>query len=66
VLVRYRSAVPLMFALFVVNYLVAQVMLQFVPLVRAGTPPGPLINLFLFSLMVVGLALSVWPGTRKR
>jgi len=66
VLFRYRSAVPLMFVLFVVNYLIAQVMLQFVPLVRAGSPPGPFINLVLFSLMVVGLALSVWPGTRKR
>ena len=66
VLLRYRSAVPLMFALFVVNYLLAQVMLHFVPLVRAGTPPGPLINLVLFSLMVVGLVLSLWPGTRKR
>ena len=66
VLLRYRSAVPLMFALFVVNYLIAQVMLHFVPLVRAGTPPGPVINLVLFSLMVVGLALSLWPGSRKR
>jgi hypothetical protein len=66
VLLRYRSAIPLMFALFVVNYLIAQAMLHFIPLVRAGTPPGPLINLVLFSLMVVGLALSLWPGTRKR
>ena len=66
VLLRYRNAVPLMFALFVVNYLIAQVMLHFVPFARAGTPPGPLINLVLFSLMVVGLALSLWPGTRRR
>jgi hypothetical protein len=64
-LVRYRSAVPLMFALLVVNYLAGQVIFQFVPLPRVGTPPGPVINLVLFALMIAGLALSVLPSTRK-
>ena len=64
-LLRYRSAVPLMFALLVVNYVAAQVIFHFVPLPRVGAPPGPVINLIVFSLMVVGLALSVWPGTRR-
>jgi hypothetical protein len=64
-LLLYRSAVPLMFALLVVNYLAAQVILRFIPLPRVGTPPGPVINLILFSLMIVGLVLSMWPSTRK-
>jgi hypothetical protein len=64
-LLRYRSAVPLMFALLVVNYLAGQIIFRFVPLPRVGTPPGPVINLIIFSLMVVGLVLSVWPSTRK-
>lgn len=65
VLLRYRSAVPLMFALLVVHYLAGQLMFHFVPLVRLGTPPGPLVNLILFSLMIVGLALAMWRGTRE-
>jgi hypothetical protein len=65
VLLRYRGAVPLMFALLVVNYLAGQAILHFIPLVRVGTPPGPIVNLTLFSLMIVGLVLSVWQGTHK-
>ena len=60
VLIRYRSGVPMMFALFALNYLVAQLVLQFVPLPRVGKPLGPLINLLLFLVMLVGLGLSLW------
>jgi hypothetical protein len=66
VLCRYRSAVPLMFAMLVANYLSGQLIFRFVPLPHVGTPPGPAINFILFSFMVVGLVLSVWPGTRAR
>lgn len=59
VLVRYRAAVPLMFVLFIANYLGAQILSQFVPLVRTGTPPGPIVNGTLFGLMVIGLVLSL-------
>lgn len=59
VVVRYRSAVPLMFALLLLQYLASQLMLQFVPLVREGTPPGPIANMILGALMVVGLVLSL-------
>ncbi len=64
VLLRYRSAIPLMFALLAVNYLAGQVIFNFVPLGSVGTPPGPVINLILFSLMIVGLVLSMWQSTR--
>ncbi|RPJ57380.1 MAG: hypothetical protein EHM24_29545 [Acidobacteria bacterium] len=60
VLLRYRSAVPLMFALLALNYLTAQVVLGLVPLPRVGAPVGPLVNLALFVIMLVGLGLSLW------
>lgn len=49
-----------MFALLALNYLAAQLVFMFVPLDRVGMPVGPLVNLLLFALMVVGLALSLW------
>lgn len=60
VLLRYRSAVPLMFGLLALNYLAAELLLIFVPLPRVGTPPGPLVNLALFVVMLIGLAFSLW------
>jgi hypothetical protein len=67
-LVRYRSAIPFMFALLMLDYLARQLILHFVPIVRTGTAPGLVVNLVLFSLMIVGLALSLWsrgnPETR--
>ena len=60
VLFRYRSAVPLMFVVLGLSYLGGQVILQFVPIVRVGTPPGVVMNLVMFGLTIVGLALSLW------
>ncbi len=60
VLVRYRAAIPVMFALLALEYLARQLVLHFIPLIRTGTPPGPFVNLILFALMIVGLALSLW------
>ena len=54
-----------MFALLGVNYLAGQVIFHFVPLIRVGTPPGPLVNLILFCLMIGGLALSVWRSRER-
>jgi hypothetical protein len=60
VLVRYRSVITFMFALLALDYLARELILHFIPLVRTGSPPGPLVNLILFSLTIVGLALSLW------
>jgi hypothetical protein len=60
VLFRYRSVVPLMFVLLGLNYLGGQMIFQFVPIVRVGTPPGVVMNLIMFGLTIVGLALSLW------
>ena len=59
VLIRYRSMVPLMFALLLLEHLSRTLILQFLPIVRIGTPPGPYVNLVLLALMIVGLALSL-------
>jgi hypothetical protein len=60
VLFRYRSAVPLMFVVLGVSYLAGQVIFQFVPIVRVGTPPGVIMNLIMFGFTIVGLALALW------
>ena len=60
VLFRYRNAVPLMFALLGLNYLAAQLVLGLVPMPRVGAPIGPLVNLLLFVMTLVGLGLSLW------
>lgn len=60
VLVRYRAAVPFMFVVLLLNYLAAQLLLRFLPLVRVGSPPASFVNLTLIALTVVGLVLSLW------
>ncbi len=58
-LARYRAMVPLLFALLLLDHVSRRLILQLLPIPRAGTPPGSMINLVLLTLMVVGLALSV-------
>ena len=60
VLVRYRSAVPMMFLVLGLSYLGGQLILQFIPIVRVGTPPGVVVNLTFFGLTIVGFVLSLW------
>ena len=59
VLFRYRALLPLMFALLLVEHVGRRVALLYIPIVRTGAPPGSFINLALFALMAVGLALSL-------
>lgn len=58
-LVRYRSMVPLMFALILLEHLSRKLILYFLPIAKVGTPPALAINLVLFALEIVGLALSL-------
>lgn len=60
VLVRYRSLIPFMFALLLVEHLGRRLILQLMPIVRTGRPPGFYVNLVLLVLMIAGLALSLW------
>jgi hypothetical protein len=59
VLVRYRTAIPLMFSFLIVNYLGARLLDRFVPTVTAGAPPGPYIGLTLTAMCIIGLLLSL-------
>ncbi|HEV2707784.1 MAG TPA: hypothetical protein VGV59_17830 [Pyrinomonadaceae bacterium] len=59
-LVRYRAAVPFMFVVLLLNYLAAQLILRFVPLVRVGAPPASFVNFTLLALTAIGLLLSLW------
>jgi MYXO-CTERM domain-containing protein len=58
-LVRYRTMIPLMFALLALEYSSRRLTLYLLPIVRTGTPPGTIVNLALLALMVVGLILSL-------
>jgi hypothetical protein len=60
VLVRYRSLIPFMFGVLLVEQLSRKAILQFLPIIRTGTPPASAINLAVLVLMVAGLGLSLW------
>ena len=59
-LVRYRSMTPFLFALFLLQHLGGRLILQYIPLVRIGAPPAFTVNLIQLSLLILGLALSLW------
>ena len=63
-LVRYRSLIPLLFVLFLLEHLSKTVILYFRPIERIGAPPASIINLILLSLLVIGLGLSLWSRDR--
>lgn len=65
VLVRYRSMIPLMFALLLLEHLGRKLILYFIPIVRVGTPPGFHVNLGLLVVTIVGLVLSLWSQSKQ-
>jgi hypothetical protein len=66
VLARYRSMAPLMLALLLLEHLSRRLILQLLPIVRTGTPPGFFVNLVLLALMIAGLALSLRSQSNPR
>jgi hypothetical protein len=66
VLVRYRSVITFMFGLLAMDYLARQLILFVHPIVRVGTPVGPIVNFALFVLVIVGLPLSLVKGDKAR
>jgi hypothetical protein len=60
VLVRYRGMIAPMFTLLLLHDMGKQLIFHLFPIVRVGAPPGPTVNLVLFGLTIVGLALSLW------
>jgi len=61
VLLRYRSVVPMMFMLLLLDYVCRRAILYFLPVGRTGTPGGVIVNLVLFALMVAGFVFAIWP-----
>jgi hypothetical protein len=62
VLVRYRSMIPFLFALLLLEHLSRRLILYVIPIVRVGRPPGFAVNVILLVLMIVGLVLSLRRG----
>jgi hypothetical protein len=60
VLIRYRSLVPFMFALLLLEHLSRRLIHHFLPIVKTGTPPAVYVNAGFLALMITGLALSLW------
>ena len=59
VLTRYRSLIPFMFTLLLLDQLSRRLIFRVLPIVRVGTPPGIYINLALLILMIAGLTFSL-------
>jgi hypothetical protein len=58
-LVRYRSMVPMILALILLEHASRKLVLLFIPVARTGSPPAGMVNLVLFTVEVVGLALAL-------
>jgi hypothetical protein len=65
-LVRYRAAVPFMFALLLAEHLCRKLIFFVMPIPRTGDAPGGLINVALVAVMVVGLVLALWSRDNSR
>lgn len=59
VLVRYRTLVPLMFAVLLAEHVLRRVVFMVMPIPRVGAPPSIAINLALAGLLLLGLVLSL-------
>jgi hypothetical protein len=64
VLLRYRSLIPLMFVLQLLEHLGSRLIHHFLPFATTGRPVGSLVTQVLLALMVVGLILSLWRRDR--
>lgn len=61
VLVRYRSGVPFMFALLLLEHASRALMFQVIPIDKAAAAsPASVVNVVLYTLEIGGLALSLW------
>jgi len=61
ILFRYRSLIPFMFVFLLLQDIGRQIILFFLPITSVGTPTGPIVNIFLMALTIVGLVLSLLP-----
>jgi hypothetical protein len=64
-LLRYRTMIPFLFTLLLLEHLSRRLILHFLPVVRIGAPPGYTVNLVLLAVTIVGLALSLWVRDKR-
>lgn len=65
VLIRYRTLVPLMFAVLLLEHVLRRVIFRIMPIAHApGAAPGGTINLVLTVLLVAGFVFSLLPASR--
>jgi len=61
-MIRYRALVPLIFLWLAIEFAGRRIVLELYPMDRTpGPSSGSVVNLVLVALLVVGLALSLWP-----
>lgn len=60
VLVRYRSAIPLVFLVLLIEHLARKTVLHFMPIASSSLAPGRYVNLALVATMIIGFTLSLW------
>lgn len=58
-LAKYRSAIPLILALFSLDYVTRSLVLHYLPIERTSATGGLVVNQVLFAVMIVGLVLSL-------
>lgn len=66
VIIRYRSLVPFMWALQLVETLLRILVGQIKPVMFAHTPPGAYQNYVYLVLAILMLGLSLWSGRKNR
>jgi hypothetical protein len=62
---RYRSLVPLMWLMLILEVLLRQLVGTMKPVTFAHTPPGAIGNLLILPLAALMLIWSVWSGVRS-
>jgi hypothetical protein len=65
VVFRYRSLVPFMYVLLILETLLRMLVGQMKPVTFAHTPPGAIQNYFYIPLAVLMLVLSLWTNNRQ-
>jgi hypothetical protein len=62
---RYRSLVPLMYLMLILEVLLRELVGYMKPVTFTHTPPGAIGNQLILPLAVVMLVLSLWTATRQ-
>jgi hypothetical protein len=66
VLVRYRSLVPFMLLVLLVEHAGRRLILLALPIARAGSPPGGMINTVMLATTAIALLIALWRPVTTR